>query len=98
MVEISIRDDALVVDVLGSHKLFALKSQLTVPLQHAKGARHPENAITIERKDEELAETIVEAEDPEAMGTIIHDAVRTMSGRRGPHLAQRAALTHTLPR
>jgi hypothetical protein len=119
MVEISIHDDALVVDVLGSHKLFALKSELTVPLMHVKGARHdpahadrwwhglkmpgtdipgffvagtfwttdgwrfwdvrhPQNAITIELNHEELAEIIVEVEDPDGLVTMINDAVRRM--------------------
>ncbi len=40
MVDITILDGTLTVDVLGSHKVFALKSQLTVPLMHVKGARH----------------------------------------------------------
>ena len=45
MVELSIHDDTFVVDVLGSHKFFALKSQLRVPLTHVRSARHdPEHA------------------------------------------------------
>ena len=45
MVTISIHDDTLVVFVLGSHKFFALKSQLLVPLSHVRSARHdPEHA------------------------------------------------------
>jgi hypothetical protein len=45
MVEISIIDGSLVVNVLGSHKLFALESRITVPLTHVKSARHdPEHA------------------------------------------------------
>lgn len=45
MVTLSIHDDTLVVFVLGSHKVFALKSQLLVPLSHVRSARHdPEYA------------------------------------------------------
>ena len=45
MVTLSIHDDTLVVFVLGSHKFFALKSQLLVPLSHVRSARHdPEHA------------------------------------------------------
>ena len=40
MVDISIADDNLVIDVLGIHKVFALRSQLTVPLSHVRSARH----------------------------------------------------------
>ncbi len=45
MVTISIADGNLVVDVQGSHKFFAMKSQITVPLEHVESARHdPEYA------------------------------------------------------
>jgi len=45
MVDISIRDGTLVVDVLGSHQFFALESKLMVPITHVRGARHdPEHA------------------------------------------------------
>ena len=45
MVEISIEEDTLVIDALGSHNFFALKSQLRVPLTHVRSARHdPEHA------------------------------------------------------
>jgi len=45
MVTISIDDYTLVVDVLGSHQIFALKGELRVPLTHVRSARHdPEHA------------------------------------------------------
>lgn len=45
MVEIRIADDTLIVDVLGSHQIFALKGELRVPLTHVQSARHdPEHA------------------------------------------------------
>lgn len=45
MVELRIEADTLVVDVLGSHQIFALKGELRVPLSHVKSARHdPEYA------------------------------------------------------
>ena len=40
MVEISIEDDTLVVDVLGSHQVFAFRGALRVPLSHVRSARH----------------------------------------------------------
>jgi len=45
MVELRLEDGTLVVDVLGSHQIFALKGELRVPLSHVKSARHdPEHA------------------------------------------------------
>ena len=45
MVEISIEEDTLGIDALGSHNFFALKSQLRVPLTPVRSARHaPEHA------------------------------------------------------
>ena len=45
MVEISIEDDTLVVDVLGSHQVFAFKGALRVPLANVRSARYdPEHA------------------------------------------------------
>jgi hypothetical protein len=45
MVDIRIEDDALIVDVLGVHQIFALKGELRVPLSHVRSARHdPEHA------------------------------------------------------
>ena len=38
MVDISIEDDTLVVDVLGSHQVFAFKGALRVPLSHVRSA------------------------------------------------------------
>ncbi len=40
MVEIFIEDDTLVVDVLGSHQVFAFRGALRVPLSHVQSARH----------------------------------------------------------
>jgi len=45
MVEVLIEDDTLVVDVLGSHQVFAFKGALRVPLSNVRSARHdPEHA------------------------------------------------------
>lgn len=45
MVEITVEGGNLIIDVLGSHKLFAMKSQLTVPLEHVESVRHdPDHA------------------------------------------------------
>jgi len=45
MVEISIADNTLIVDILGAHQIFALKGALRVPLSHVRSARHdPEYA------------------------------------------------------
>ncbi len=45
MVEISIREDSLLVEVQGMHKLWALKSTLQVPLADVVSVRHdPERA------------------------------------------------------
>ncbi len=40
MVEISIEDGTLVVDVLGSHQVFAFRGALRVPISHVRSARH----------------------------------------------------------
>ena len=48
MVEISIEGDALIVEVQGLHKLWALKSSLRVPLAHIESVRHdPERATRV---------------------------------------------------
>ena len=48
MVEISIEGDALIVEVQGLHKLWALKSSLRVPLAHVESVRHdPERATRV---------------------------------------------------
>ena len=45
MVEIRIELETLVVDILGSHQIFAMKGEVRVPLSHVKAARHdPEHA------------------------------------------------------
>ncbi len=117
MVKLSIKDDTLVVFVLGSHKFFALKTQLLVSLSHVRSirhdpghaerwwhgikmpgtdipgffvagtfwtsdgwrfwdVRHPANAVTIELHDEQLAEIIVEVEDPEAAVAMVNEAIK----------------------
>lgn len=44
MVNISIEEDRLVVDVLGSHKVWALRSRIQVPLTRVRGARRATDA------------------------------------------------------
>ncbi len=46
MVEIEVTHDTLVLEVLGSHKFWALKSRLSIPLEHIKGVHaDPEPAM-----------------------------------------------------
>jgi hypothetical protein len=48
MVEITVVDDALLVEVQGMHKLWALKSTLRVPLADIESVRHdPERATRV---------------------------------------------------
>ena len=43
MVDVSIEDNRVIFDVLGTHKLWALRSRLEIPLAHVTGAeRDPE--------------------------------------------------------
>lgn len=46
MVDITVTHDTLVLEVLGSHKFWALKSRLSIPLEHIKGVyADPEPAM-----------------------------------------------------
>ena len=47
MVEISITDDHLHLEVKGWDKLWAFKSQLDIPLAHIRGVRHDPNAADV---------------------------------------------------
>jgi hypothetical protein len=46
MVEISITDDHLHLEVKGWDKLWAFKSQLDIPLRHIRGVRHDPEAAS----------------------------------------------------
>lgn len=44
MVRVSIEDNFLILNVIGSHKVYALKSQFKIPISHVRGATHDPGA------------------------------------------------------
>jgi hypothetical protein len=48
MVDVSIKDRTVVFEVLGLHKIWALKSRLIVPLPHIRGV-HADPTMTLDR-------------------------------------------------
>jgi hypothetical protein len=58
MVELSLTDDHLHLEVKGLDKLWAFKSQLDIPLRHIRDVRHDR------LHDERFGELVVEVNDP----------------------------------